>query len=177
MYEFTTSRNSLTTLSRVQGWGGGCETKYQMEADMSYECPISKRQHFKRSHFRQLLLSEWGVRNASPIPGITMCVRLKYKRVLLWVPASKATRKKYPDHPSIIWYDQEELKEKYAFVSHFTLHHLKPAAAQHVSHQHRFDWHWHGHLKREWFRNLLLESWSFGAVPCERKEIKKGQTA
>ncbi|KAI3357338.1 hypothetical protein L3Q82_015483, partial [Scortum barcoo] len=37
---------------------------------MSYEWPISKRQRFKRSHFRQLLLSEAGVRNVSPIPGI-----------------------------------------------------------------------------------------------------------
>lgn len=46
---------------------------------MSYECPTSVRQPFKRSRFQQLLLSEQGVRNASPIPGMPTSIKPKYK--------------------------------------------------------------------------------------------------
>lgn len=71
---------------------------------MSYKCPIFERQHFKRSSFRQLLLSESGVRNAIPIPGIPMCIKLKYKRpegVAVGSASKQSLSKEAKEHPSI----------------------------------------------------------------------------
>lgn len=61
-------------------------------------------QCFKRSIFRQLVLSELGVRHAGPIPGIPMCVNLKYKReCCCWLrhPNTYKSKKKKRIYPFI----------------------------------------------------------------------------
>lgn len=97
----------------------------------------------------------------------SLCI--KEGRLLLWTLAAKQLPGKedidHPSiHPSIYWYDQQELPGNHASVL-FPPPHPKPAAVQHISHQHRLDWHWHRHLKgeslKEWFWNLGLESSRF----------------
>lgn len=72
---------SVTTIFHAEGGWSIFLQQSSKGAARSYGYPMSKSQGFKRSSFRQFPLSESGVRNASPIPCISLCVKLEYKRV------------------------------------------------------------------------------------------------